>query len=139
MDTKQVKKIAMDVERDMRNQSRESLIHTFNDLFFEHKQEVKNTVESTIKIVVNGKIDKIQKDLTDGLSAQIEVNKEQQKVIQYLTDSLEKMLGDMKDVHQILITARGTKTFIAWVAGIFGGIAIIGAGLKYLIFNILSK
>lgn len=46
----------VDIIDDRMSKSRESLAQTFNSLFIEHKNEVKQTIKET----VNGKIDKIQ-------------------------------------------------------------------------------
>lgn len=109
--------------------SRESMIQTFNKLFLDHKEEVKQTIKET----VNGKIDKMSQE-NRGFHKQQE--EENQKKFEMLTMILEKLDSRIKPFEEGVSWFTRAKNGAGWVAGFLTAITLIWASLGWLINHI---
>ena len=96
----------------------EGAIQTFNNLFLDHKKEIKGVIEEQIKVTVNGKIDKLQKDL-------LETHKKQSEQIEKVVDTLKNqdiVLLEMKEFLEVKKGITSLGKMVIWLSAVVGAV-----------------
>lgn len=97
----------------------EQINKTIADAIKEVHKDQKETIEATIKTVVNGKIDKLQIHMGEQDLKLDDITREQVRV----KEELKRITTDTNPLVDIRKTALNIGKFLMWICGIILGVA----------------
>lgn len=107
----------------------DNVVNQLSKDFKSLKDDIPSTIIDTIKVTVNGKIDKLQQEFTANREAQEKIHDELSKKM----DLLSKQIAPFVETKHWF---ANFKTGATWIAGFITPLALIGGVLMYLIDQI---
>ncbi len=126
-----IKKIVKETYHDLNNQSRESMVSTFNNLFLSHKEEVKDILTEQTEKLLKSVDNKIETKVNGSIR---DFRKENADMYEKLMTEIGTLKTETKPATLITSGAKTTFKVILW-----GAVSISTIGGAYLVLINIFK